>query len=90
MFSFGIVLWQLLSRDIPYKNENHQVVIFRVIACNPRPKIPVDFEVDNKYKELMTSCWSHGNPTERPSSHESLNTFWTYGMAGILNRIFYA
>ena len=72
VFSFGIVLWQLLSRDIPYKNENHQVVIFRVVACNLRPKIPVDIEVDNKYKELMTSCWS-GSPAERPSSHESLN-----------------
>ena len=73
MFSLSIVLWQLLTRDIPYKNLNHQVVIFRVVACNLRPTIPSHIEVDNKYKELMSNCWS-GNLDERPSSHEALQT----------------
>lgn len=73
IFSFSIVLWQLLTRDIPYKNLNHQVVIFRVVACNLRPTIPSNIEVDNKYKELMTGCWS-SNPDDRPSSHETLTT----------------
>ena len=72
VFSFGICLWQLWSREIPYKLQNHQIVIFRVVACNLRPEIPEGNDIDNRYRELMTSSWS-GDPTERPSMSEIVN-----------------
>ena len=72
VFSFGICLWQLWTREIPYKLQNHQIVIFRVVACNLRPQIPEGNEVDNRYRELMTSSWS-GNPTDRPTMSEVVN-----------------
>lgn len=72
VFSLGICLWQLWSREIPYKLQNHQIVIFRVVACNLRPEIPEGNDIDNRYRELMTSSWS-GDPTDRPSMSEIVN-----------------
>lgn len=72
VFSFGICLWQFWTREIPYKLQNHQIVIFRVVACNLRPEIPDGNHIDNRYRELMTSSWS-GNPTDRPSMSEVVN-----------------
>ena len=72
VFSLGICLWQFWTREIPYKLQNHQIVIFRVVACNLRPEIPEGNDVDNRYRELMTSSWN-GNPEERPSMTEVVN-----------------
>lgn len=72
VFSLGICLWQFWTREIPYKLQNHQIVIFRVVACNLRPEIPEGNDVDNRYRELMTSSWS-GNPGDRPSMSEVVN-----------------
>lgn len=72
VFSFGICLWQFWTREIPYKLQNHQIVIFRVVACNLRPDIPEGNDIDNRYRELMTSSWS-GNPTDRPTMSEVMN-----------------
>jgi proto-oncogene serine/threonine-protein kinase mos len=73
VFSFAILLWQLWSREIPYKLQNHQVVIFRVVACNLRPPIPTGCDIDNRYVDLMTSAWA-GNPHDRPSMEDVSNT----------------
>lgn len=72
VFSFGICLWQFWAREIPYKLQNHQIVIFRVVACNLRPEIPEGNDIDNRYRELMTSSWS-GDPSDRPSMPEIVN-----------------
>lgn len=72
VFSLGICLWQFWTREIPYKLQNHQIVIFRVVACNLRPEIPEGNDVDNRYRELMTSSWN-GNPEERPSMTAVVN-----------------
>lgn len=72
VFSLGICLWQFWTREIPYKLQNHQIVIFQVVACNLRPPIPKRNDVDNRYRELITSSWS-GNPGDRPSMPEVVN-----------------
>jgi len=76
VFSFGICLWQFWSREIPYKLQNHQVVIFRVVACNLRPTIPAG--LDNRYADLMTSAWD-GKANNRPTMEDIVNTLsnWT-------------
>lgn len=78
VYSFGILLWQLLSREIPYKLQNHQVVIFRVVSCNLRPPIPKGVEIDNRYIDLMTSAWS-GNPENRPTMRDVVDTLEIWG-----------
>lgn len=76
VFSFAICLWQLWSREVPYKTQNHQAVVFRVVACNLRPTIPPG--LDNRYVDLMTSSWS-AKAAERPTMENIANTLtsWT-------------
>jgi hypothetical protein len=68
----GICLWQFWTRDTPYSGKNQHVVIFGVVSKGLRPKLSADNMPDNKYHELMTSCWS-AQPDKRPSSKELLD-----------------
>lgn len=55
IYSFGICLWQMVARERPYGGENHQIIIFKVVAYNLRPKIPDNTE--KLYTQVMTRCW---------------------------------
>lgn len=81
IYSFGIVLWQLLTRDVPYAMESQHVVIFRVVAQGLRPQVP-DWIEDcgassglKCYRDLFVACWNAA-PERRPSAlgvHAALN-----------------
>ena len=57
IYSLGICLWQMVSRQRPYGDENHQVIIFKVVAYNLRPVIPEHTE--ELYSQIMVKCWDH-------------------------------
>ena len=60
IYSLGICLWQMVARRRPYGNENHQVIIFNVVAYNLRPTIQTHFDnVEARYTEVMTMCWDN-------------------------------
>jgi proto-oncogene serine/threonine-protein kinase mos len=40
IFSFGVTLWSMLSREIPYSGQNQHVVMYGVVAYGVRPRIP--------------------------------------------------
>lgn len=70
MYSYGICLWQLLTREKPYGNENLYVVIFGVVSYNLRPKITRNQENENKsYVNLVRSLWKP-NPEDRPTAQQ--------------------
>lgn len=69
VFSLGICLWQLWSRETPYNGMNQHAVIFRVCASNLRPNFSNDKSISQDYKALITACWS-GKPEERPTANE--------------------
>ena len=71
IYSFGITLWQMLSREIPFANENQHCVIFSVVAYGKRPSHPeMDLDpFEECYRDLYTQCWS-ATRTDRPSAVE--------------------
>lgn len=70
MYSYGICLWQLLTREKPYGNENMYVVIFAVVSYGLRPKVSAKLQSDNQaYIKLVKSLWS-ANPDNRPAAHQ--------------------
>lgn len=74
IYSFGICLWQMLARQQPYENQNHQVVIFNVVAYQLRPTIPEDLQgVETSYTDLMSRCW-HQTKEQRPEASEILQS----------------
>jgi len=63
VYSFGIIVWELVSREIPFKDINPMAVILDVIK-GKRPPLPKDCHAD--LKRIITSCWSP-KPKQRPS-----------------------
>lgn len=54
VYSFGILLWEMLARAPPYPNKNHGEIILGV-AQGMRPKFTDDFPP--AYAKLIKSCW---------------------------------
>ena len=70
MYAYAICLWQLLSREKPYGNENMYVVIFGVVSYQLRPAVTPKQQTDDKsYVKLIRSLWS-ANPESRPSANQ--------------------
>ena len=76
VYSFGIILWELWSRDPPYKGIIAKDVGNMVKKDkNYRPIIPK--EVPKEIKELMKLCWDF-DPAKRPCFLEIINCIENY------------
>lgn len=68
VYSFGIILWQMLSGKVPFEYENPHVIIYKVVTDNLRPK-EIDSHKTTKdlaYGTLYRQCWDR-NPQDRPT-----------------------
>jgi len=66
VYSFGMILWELLTGQSPYESlevENFEELIEEICVKNTREKIPSD--CPSTLKKLISSCWKP-NPEERP------------------------
>ncbi|KAF5815177.1 putative protein kinase TKL-Pl-6 family [Helianthus annuus] len=67
VFSFGIVLWEILTGEEPYANMHYGAIIGGIVNNTLRPPIPKD--CDGEWRRLMEQCWAP-NPMLRPSFTE--------------------
>ncbi|KAK9077660.1 hypothetical protein SSX86_005997 [Deinandra increscens subsp. villosa] len=67
VFSFGIVLWEILTGEEPYANMHYGAIIGGIVSNTLRPPIPKD--CDGEWRRLMEQCWAP-NPMVRPSFTE--------------------
>lgn len=66
VYSFGIVVWEVLTRQAPWANEDGlQRIVWRVVIKQERPEIPSDAPRD--LSDLAHACWAT-DPALRPSS----------------------
>ncbi|XP_060195638.1 serine/threonine-protein kinase STY17-like isoform X4 [Lycium barbarum] len=70
VFSFGIVLWELLSGEIPYAHLTPLQAAVGVVQQGLRPRIPE--HAHPKLVELLEKCWQQ-DPTQRPDFSEILD-----------------
>lgn len=78
VYAFGIVMWEMLTRSIPW-SDLKQWDIVTLVRDGARPPVPNFWEVRDsvgkectyfdEYVTLMTSCWSQ-NPYDRPTFAE--------------------
>ncbi|XP_058747330.1 uncharacterized protein LOC131620314 [Vicia villosa] len=67
VFSFGIVLWEILTGEEPYANMHYGAIIGGIVNNTLRPTIPS--HCDLEWRTLMEQCWTP-NPVVRPSFTE--------------------
>ncbi|XP_017278071.1 mitogen-activated protein kinase kinase kinase 20 [Kryptolebias marmoratus] len=70
-FSYGVVLWEMLTREIPFKGLEGLQVAWLVVEKNERLTIPSS--CPSSFAELMRKCWAT-EPKERPMFRQILST----------------
>ncbi|XP_062873202.1 proto-oncogene serine/threonine-protein kinase mos [Trichomycterus rosablanca] len=74
VYSFGITLWQMFTREPPYEGDR-QHIIYAVVAYELRPDLNKDvFSPTGPgcvFKELIGRCWS-AEPSNRPTAEQLL------------------
>ncbi|XP_028548466.1 serine/threonine-protein kinase STY46-like [Dendrobium catenatum] len=69
VFSFGIVLWELLTGKLPYEYLTPLQVAVGVVQKGLRPTIPK--RTCPKLAQLLEMCWQQ-DPAQRPDFSEIL------------------
>ncbi|KAL8168380.1 hypothetical protein V2J09_009879 [Rumex salicifolius] len=70
VFSFGIVLWELLTGELPHSLLSPLQAAIGVVQKGLRPVIPT--HVHPKLVELIERCW-HQDPCIRPNFSEIIS-----------------
>ncbi|XP_028836159.1 protein kinase Npk [Denticeps clupeoides] len=70
-YSYGVVLWEMLTREVPFKGFEGLQVAWLVVEKNERPTIPTSCPAS--FAEMMRKCWL-ANPKERPMFKQVLST----------------
>ena len=74
IYSFGMTLWELASREIPFKDAQNRDLIPAWIAEGEREDIPED--TPPKVAKLITFCWD-AKAAKRPSADEVIKALKT-------------
>eukprot|EP00258_Populus_trichocarpa_P044344 XP_024460363.1 uncharacterized protein LOC7455655 isoform X3 [Populus trichocarpa] len=70
VFSFGMVLWELLTGEEPYADLHYGAIIGGIVSNTLRPPVPETCDPD--WRSLMERCWS-AEPSDRPNFTEIAN-----------------
>jgi serine/threonine protein kinase len=68
VYSFGIILFEILTGHYPYLVSQYEVVLKNVLEGR-RPVLPEGVQLPQGSQELMSSCWD-ADPAARPSFAE--------------------
>eukprot|EP00041_Stephanoeca_diplocostata_P032953 m.1074894 g.1074894 ORF g.1074894 m.1074894 type:complete len:1016 (-) comp24238_c0_seq68:1890-4937(-) len=82
IYSYGIVLWELLTRETPWEKEiletgaHFSPALWNAVQGGVRPTLPAVTEFADAYVKLLTQCWQ-GEPSARPAFADIVTTLET-------------
>jgi len=56
-YSFGIIVWQVLTGFVPFRDLGRRKYYERVVHGGARP--PLDLSLPPRFRDLLTRCWHH-------------------------------
>jgi hypothetical protein len=66
VYSYGIIIWEVCTRKIPYSSMSQQYIQFYVSVKKGRPNLKIiPNDTPPKIVQLMQMCWEH-KPNNRP------------------------
>lgn len=65
VYSFGIVMWECLTRDEPFRGYSPMQIVATLLR-GERPKLPAAPALPTSYVQLLTECWAT-EPDGRPN-----------------------
>ncbi|XP_056329582.1 proto-oncogene serine/threonine-protein kinase mos [Danio aesculapii] len=72
VYSFGITMWQLLTREPPFEGDR-QYIMYAVVAYNLRPStsrnVFTQSSIGQTCQKLISRCWD-GDPSIRPTADQ--------------------
>lgn len=72
VYSYGIILWEMATKQIPFNNMSYQNIYEHVVSKNRR--LPITLPISNELIKLINLCWSE-NPNDRPEFSEIIDLF---------------
>jgi len=72
VYAYGIVLWEILTSQIPYDGLMATQIIAQVLMSDFRPQIPSN--THNGFRNLIEECWDR-DPSKRPSFVDIIKRF---------------
>jgi len=73
VYSFGIILWQIIKGKVPYETMSKKAYINRVVLGKERP--PLDKGWPKRLTRLIQRCWNDDGD-KRPSFKGKIHTIF--------------
>jgi serine/threonine protein kinase len=71
VYSFGIVMWECLTRDEPFRGHSPMQIVATLLR-GERPKLPASPALPSSYVRLLMECWAT-QPERRPTFSAALD-----------------
>ncbi|XP_066264923.1 receptor-interacting serine/threonine-protein kinase 2-like [Branchiostoma lanceolatum] len=80
VYSFGVLLWEIITRRKPYENAMNSALIELAVKTGQRPDlklVPTNVPEVGTVSQLMQTCWSQ-NAQDRPTFQGEHAKFFTF------------
>jgi len=71
VFSYGVCLWEIVTREEPFEGLNAVQVVMAVAV--EKQRLPIPANISKNLNRLITACWQE-NPDDRPTFDQVIQT----------------